>query len=547
MSNITNANFNPDVLNCIANLSNDEVFTSPKIANQMLDLLPEDIWKDRNAKFLDPFTKSGVFLREITKRLLNAQMPNYEEMVKSIEEKEENDIPLDDNDNLFQEELQKTIDHILHNQVYGIAITELTSLLARRSVYCSKYPKSKYSVSKFDTADGNIRFKKVKHTWKDGKCVYCGASQEGYDRDESLETYAYEFIHVNDAKEIYKDMKFDVIIGNPPYQLSDGGAQASAKPIYHLFIESAKKLNPRYITMITPSRWFSGGKGLDDFRKSMLQDDRLTFLHDFPNASDCFSGVEIKGGVSYFLWSRDKHSDCTVYTHSGDKIISKATRPLLEKSCDVFIRNNELVSIYKKVQSFKETSFSNIVSPLKPYGLRGDFFKDPKKYSLPSVFDKPVLNGVTIWGLDSMKRISKYVGSDYPFPKKEYLKKYKMFMARNQGSGLFGETFSTPIFAGPNEACTETFVVIGLFETEKEMKNCWTYMKTKFFRTMVGVKKNDQGMAQGVYQYVPMQDFSKPWTDEELYKKYNLTQEEIDFIESTVKPINLSNDGDVNE
>ena len=338
-------NYNPDVLSCLANLSNDEVFTPPTLANQILDMLPQELFSNKDTTFLDPCCKSGVFLREIAKRLISGL---------------EKEIP----------DLQERLNHIYTKQLFGIAITELTALLSRRSTYCSKKANGQYSIcDTFDTEEGNIQFKRVEHTWENGRCKYCGASQSEYDRDDALETHAYQFIH--NPKELLK-MKFDVIVGNPPYQMSDGGAAASAMPLYHKFVQQAKKLNPQYLTMIIPARWYAGGKGLDEFRDEMLKDGRIRKLVDYPSSTECFAGVDIQGGVCYFLWDRDNKGECEITTISHTNA-SKMKRNLLEKGFETFIRYNEAIPILHKVLAKKEGSFSILVSSRKPFGLTTDF------------------------------------------------------------------------------------------------------------------------------------------------------------------------------
>ena len=492
--------YNPDVLTCIANLSNDEVFTPPELANKILDMLPQELFENPDTTFLDPCCKSGVFLREIAKRL-----------IKGLESQ----IP----------DLDKRIEHIFTKQLFGIAITELTSLLSRRSVYCSKYPSSSFSAYQFpeDKPQGNIIYQRIKHTWKDGKCIYCGASQSEYDRDSELETYAYQFIHNLDIKKVF-NMKFDVIIGNPPYQLSDGGNGASAKPLYHLFVQQSIKLNPRYLTMIIPARWYAGGKGLDDFRNKMLNDKHIKVLHDFNNASECFPNVEIKGGVCYFLWEKDYQGGCTINTHSNNEIISSMERPLLEDGCDSFIRHNKAISILRKIQQQKEKSFSEIVSSRKPFGLATNF----TEFS-----ETPFKDALKLYA----QKQQGYISPSLIAKNQSWIDSYKLLIPEAIGAGDMTKDWVKPIKAGYGVCCTETYVFVGPFENEGQMHNAYDYTQTKFFHLMLGLKKITQHTTNKVYQFVPMQDFNESWSDEKLYAKYGLTEDEIAFIESMIKPM----------
>lgn len=505
-------NYNPDVLTCLASLSNDEVFTPPKIVNEMLDLLPSELWANKNAKFLDPVSKTGIFLREIAKRL-----------IKGLEKKIPNK--------------QKRVNHILKNQLYGIAITELTSLMSRRSLYCSKSANGKYSVStEFKNNEGNIKFNNLQHTWENGRCEYCGANQEVYDRGDELESHAYQFIHTNKPEEIFK-MKFDVIIGNPPYQLSDGGGMGtSAMPIYQLFVQKAKKLNPRFITMIIPARWFSGGRGLDEFRDEMLNDDRIRVLHDYINASDCFPGVEIKGGVCYFLWDRDNKGKCRIYTHEGDRIFSESERALLEKGANTFIRYDQTISILRKVQKFKENSFSNMISANDPFGFDVRVENSYKRIK-PIFKTEPFPNSVLFYYNGWKKEGVGYIDKSNIKKNLGWINKYKILIPKAWGIGNISRDWLNPFLVAQNSCCTETYLVIGPFDDKKVAENVITYTQTKFFHIMLSLVKITQNTMKNAYVFIPMQDFSKLWTDEKLYKKYKLTKEEIDFIESMIRPM----------
>lgn len=527
---------NPDVLTCIANLSNDEVFTPPEFANRMLDTIAEawaqahsgaSIWANSAVRFLDPCTKSGVFLREITSRLTKGLAT---------------EIP----------DLQKRVDHILTKQVFGIGITQLTSLLARRSVYCSKHANGKHSIARDFTSDhGNIWFERTEHTWDGDRCTYCGASKKALDRGEDLESHGYAFIHASDVKtqvaELFGgDMQFDVIIGNPPYQLTDDGFGTSAAPIYQHFVEQAKNLAPRYLSMVIPARWFAGGKGLDEFRQSMLSDNRLRSIDDFLSAADVFPGVGLKGGVCFFLWDRENPGPCRVTTNSKGETLSTATRPLLEIGVDVFIRFNEGLSILKKVVAVEcgeshslalpeSKRFDQLVSSRKPFGLETKF----KGKATKDAGDVLVYqNGGT--GYVARKSISANT---------HLIDKWKVYTGRAAPGTGNRDTYphriiSTPFIGGPGTISSETYLCIGPLDSEGQAESVLSYLSCRLTRLLILLHKPSQDTTRKVYTFVPTQEWTRRWTDEDLYRKYGISADEIAFIETVVRPLDINGASD---
>lgn len=523
---------NPDVLTCIANLSNDEVFTPPEFADRMLDTLAAawaadhggaNIWADPTVTFLDPCTKSGVFLRQITARLTEGL-------------KEE--IP----------DLQARVDHILTKQVFGVGITQLTALLARRSVYCSKHAQGEHSIAQsFTGDDGNIRFERTEHRWINGRCRYCGASETMLDRGDELETHAYAFIHTDDIKgrlaEPFGDaMQFDVIIGNPPYQLNDGGFGTSAAPIYHRFVEQAKALDPRYLAMVIPARWFAGGKGLDEFRQAMLTDNRLRSIDDYLSASDVFPGVGLKGGICVFLWSRDNPGPCRVSTHYKDGVPSIATRELLEEGVDVFIRFNEGLSILRKVVGVETghlrslalpeaKRFDQIVSARKPFALETTFVGRSRKRA----------GDVLVYRNGG----SGYVARSAITTGIHLIDGWKLFIGYAAPGTGNKDTYPhriipTPFIGGPGTISSETYLCIGPLESRNQAENVLSYLSCRLTRLLILLHKPSQHTTRKVYTFVPNQDWNRPWTDDDLYAKYGLSPDEITFIESIVRPMATS-------
>ncbi len=504
----------PDVLTCIANLSNDEVFTPPEFANRMLDTLAEawavnnggaNLWADKTVRFLDPCAKSGVFLREITSRL-----------TKGLEQ----EIP----------DLEKRVNHILTRQVFGIGITQITSLLARRSVYCSKHATGKHSIAKgFAGDDGNIWFKRIKHTWDGDKCKYCRAGKSVFDRTKGLETHAYTFIHTDNIKtrlaEIFGGtMQFDVIIGNPPYQLaSDGGTRDL--PIYQHFVEQAKKLEPRFLAMVIPSRWMASGLGLGDFRKGMLEDRRIRKLVDYERMDAVFPGVDFEGGICYFLWDRDHAGQCEVTTVCGEETIGPMARDLNEY--DILVRDSRGLNILKKVRAAGEPSIIDILSADKEFGWTSNFdgFREKKRADDVALYygrgGKRLVGGI------ARKDVAKSL---------QLIDKWKVMTP-----AAYGERGARPAMVlGPSfiaespSVCTQTYLFFYV-ASKKQAESLQSYLNTRFFRFLVSLRKITQHATRATYTWVPQQTWDRVWTDDALYKKYRLSKDDISYIEASIR------------
>jgi site-specific DNA-methyltransferase (adenine-specific) len=514
---------NPDVLTCIANLSNDEVFTPPEFANRMLDTLAEawatdksgaNIWTDKTVRFLDPMAKSGVFLREITSRLtegLKDQMPD----------------------------LQARVDHILTKQVFGIGITHLTSLLARRSVYCSKHAKGGHSIAKtFASDDGNVWFKRLKHSWVDGRCKYCGASKQTLDRGEGLETHAYAFIHTDNIKtrvaELFGgDMQFDVIIGNPPYQMTGGGGGTNDSPIYDLFVRQAMRLEPRFLSMVVPSRWMAGGRGLGEFRAEFLGDRRVRTIVDYENAKDVFPTVGIGGGICYFLWDRDNPGACECVYHRNGVTIGPHSRALDE--FDVFVRDKRAVDILHKVVAADERPFEELVSGDTPFGLATNFADYAQDVA-------PKRGQVRLYANVGTTRVRGAMARALINKNSHLIDVWKLFLPKT-GSGRERErtgvdlVLSPPILGEPGSVCTQTYLVAGPLNSKVEAESVASYLRTRLARFLVSLRKPSQDVFSGMYRWVPVQRWDRTWTDAAMYKKYGITKDEIAFIESMIRPM----------
>ena len=498
----------PDILEVITDLSNDEVFTPPRVANAVLDLLPEEVWSDPSLRWLDPGTKTGVFLREAARRLV---------------------VGLEDE---FLDEQQR-LEHILRNMIFGVAVTDLTALMARRTLYCSKDAAGPHSAVEMPASDGNIWMQRIEHTFKNGRCTQCSASKEQMER-EDRDNHAYGFIHTNARAAIEEEfgMKFDVVIGNPPYQMTGGGGGSGHSPVYNLFVEQAKALNPRYISMVIPSRWMAGGRGLDDFRAEMLVDKRISAIVDYPNSAELFPTVDIKSGICYFLWDRDHSGSCQVTLARGEQRHGPNERLLDEY--DIFVRDSRALEILKKVQAHGEASFEAMVTGAVPFGLTsnyGGYTKDAKPTNGQIRIYASTPAGKRHEGAMQRKLVTKNV---------HLIDAWKVLIPKagpgsSGGHVLPDMVLGQPLVAVPRSVCTETFLPAGPLDSRAQAESVEAYLKTRFARFLVSLRKISQDAMRGVYRWVPQQAWDRTWTDAELYEKYGVTEDEQAYIAEMIR------------
>jgi site-specific DNA-methyltransferase (adenine-specific) len=492
----------PDILEVISDLSNDEVFTPPAVARQMLDLLPPEVWSNPALRWIDPFTKTGVFLREITKRLL----AGLKEAIPDDKER---------------------LEHILRNMVFGVAITELTSLMSRRSLYCSKWADSDKSVVKFSSKQGNLIYSRVEHEFFRGRCSECFAGESQHGGGLETENYAYPLLHQEGRRFIEKEigLKFDIVVGNPPYQMdSDGGTRTI--PLYNLFVQQAMALGPKHISMVIPSRWMAGGLGLSDFRDTMLSDQRFRRLVDFPNAKEVFPGVEIKGGVCYFHWDEDYRGEC-LSSFVRDGIESEPIERNL-RQFDVFVRDHRSLSILEKVQRAGLPSITEILSVDKEFGWTSNF----RAFS-----NKKTSNGIPIFFNEKGKRQQGWIERAAITKSSHLVDKWKVMVPKagsDGGQKLPDSVLGSPFVAGSPSVCTQTYLFF-FVDSEMQAESIESYVKTKFFRYLVSLRKISQDATKSTYLWVPTLDWSANWSDAELYEKFQLSQDEISIIEAHVR------------
>ena len=453
------------------------------VTRQLFDNV--DLTGEVQTKILEINSKTGLYPLYVTYSLFRRRLDEY---IKA---------ECIDKETVSVQEEQVVWDDIVKDNMYVICNTPMAVGITRRTLFG------------FRQVDQKANIKNVQLIER--------ASKNQEELVQELKSVG--FWKGNTSKQ---EMKFNAVVGNPPYQIMDGGAKASASPVYHLFVETAIKIRPNYLSMIMPARWYSGGKGLDSFRNAIMKSNKIKKLFDYFDPNDIFPDIDISGGVCYFLYDNSFNGLCEV-NNFRNGIKTSLIRPLLENGETTFVRFNEATKIMQKINFKKDESFVKIVSSRKPFGL------DTK----PTISRTKSQNYIEIFAYPE----NGYIKRDEILSHSDWIDKYKVYISYAYGErGDFPYfVLGKPFFGDKNTCCSETYLVIGPFETEAETKNCISYIRTKFFRFLVLQKKNTQHATSKVYSEVPLQDFSHPWTDEELYEKYGLDLFEREYIESLIK------------
>ena len=495
---LINASRSRDILECISSLSSDEVATPPAVANQVLDLLPAEVWSNKDLRWLDPACKTGVFLREAARRL----MAGLRESIPDEAERRK---------------------HIFTKMLHGFALTELTAQMSRRSVYYNKDASSTtHSVVPFDRSEGNIWFSGDDHSYNaEDKCDVCGGAKEVFGAPGNRERHAYDFIHKTGDS-----MRFDVIVGNPPYQLDSAGFGRQATPIYDLFVEQAIRMQPRYIAMIIPSRWFTGGMGLNQFREKMLNTRHLKSIHDFSNSEWLFSGVQIKGGVCYFLWDSSWNGECQFNEMNGTEIVTSEARDLSEHG-DILVRHSKARGIIAKVAQKSVTMQLSMLTEhmtgLNPFGIPSNFVGGSKSAGSKSI-SLHTKDGVIM------------VDPNTVVSNTHLVNKWKVFLSKAgpNGSGYPNKVLGRIFFDGPKSASTFSYFVAATCESREEAIRITNYLHQRLPRFLAAMRMATQNISRECFFWVPYPATEVPVTDEELYKYFGITSQEQEYIESIV-------------
>jgi len=448
----------------------------------------EKVFKDPNTRILEINSKTGLYPLYMAYSVFTEKLQKYRDTHMLA-----TDVPVPTQNEIW--------DDVLRNHIFVICKTEMAKSITKRTL--RGFRDSKVNARYFEDLINKI-------THQPELFLHKVSNGVNYWKINGLED----------------NMKFNAIVGNPPYQVMDGG-KTGALPVYHYFVDIAKSLKPTFISMIMPSRWFAGGRGLDDFREKMLKEHRISKLVDFPKSRDVFPTVDIAGGICYFLWDREYNGETSVVTSLGGKK-SESLRNLGEFS--IFIRDNVGISVIRKVREKKEKTLENTVLSVSPFGLRsfvrGEELKFNGSIRVKSSFGFGYINRNDVTKnadlIDKYKVMCGYLNPD----------------RAGVNNSVDGNNVTTKLtILQPGEVVTETYIILGVFDDFASAQNYASYIRTRFVRFLVYQTLSSMHITQVSFQFVPTQDWGKIWTDEELYQKYGISPTEVEYIESLIKPM----------